>query len=106
MRWTRNSRTPPEEIPMSLLEIKNLNVRFGDKNATPVVDGLDLKDDKGAVLAIVGESGSGKSVSMMALMGRIEHPGIVTADLLSCDGTPMRKMSNRHRRRMPVQNVS
>jgi dipeptide transport system ATP-binding protein len=59
---------------MSLLEIKNLNVRFGDKNATPVVDGLDLKVDKGEVLAIVGESGSGKSVTMMALMGLIEHP--------------------------------
>lgn len=27
---------------MSLLEIKNLNVRFGDKTAVPVVDGLDL----------------------------------------------------------------
>ena len=58
---------------MSLLEIKNLNVRFGDKNATPVVDGLDLKVDKGEVLAIVGESGSGKSVTMMALMGLIEE---------------------------------
>jgi dipeptide transport system ATP-binding protein len=31
---------------MSLLEIKNLNVRFGDKTAAPVVDGLDLKVDK------------------------------------------------------------
>jgi dipeptide transport system ATP-binding protein len=27
---------------MSLLEIKNLNVRFGDKTAVPVVDGLDF----------------------------------------------------------------
>ena len=53
---------------MSLLEIKNLNVRFGDKTAVPVVDGLDISVDKGEVLAIVGESGSGKSVTMMALM--------------------------------------
>ncbi|MGF6670339.1 ABC-type glutathione transport system ATPase component [Pseudomonas monsensis] len=66
---------------MSLLEIKNLNVRFGDKTATPVVDGLDLKVDKGEVLAIVGESGSGKSVTMMALMG------------------PDRASRHRHRRR-------
>ena len=65
---------------MSLLEIKNLNVRFGDATAVPVVDGLSLSVDKGEVLAIVGESGSGKSVTMMALMGLIEHPGIVTAD--------------------------
>ncbi|MDP3815357.1 ATP-binding cassette domain-containing protein, partial [Pseudomonas sp.] len=52
---------------MSLLDIKNLSVRFGDANAVPVVDGLDLSVQKGEVLAIVGESGSGKSVTMMAL---------------------------------------
>lgn len=45
MRWTRNSRTPPEETAMSLLQINNLNVRFGDANAVPVVDGLDLNVD-------------------------------------------------------------
>jgi dipeptide transport system ATP-binding protein len=50
-------------------------VRFGDANAVPVVDGLDLKVDAGEVLAIVGESGSGKSVTMMALMGLIDAPG-------------------------------
>ena len=37
---------------MSLLEIKNLNVRFGDKTAVPVVDGLDISVDKGEVLAL------------------------------------------------------
>lgn len=30
---------------MSLLQINNLNVRFGDANAVPVVDGLDLSVD-------------------------------------------------------------
>lgn len=59
---------------MSLLEIKNLNVRFGDAKAVPVVDGLSLSVEKGEVLAIVGESGSGKSVTMMALMGLIDSP--------------------------------
>ncbi|WP_460368230.1 ABC transporter ATP-binding protein [Pseudomonas sp. Tul1A2] len=91
---------------MSLLEIKNLNVRFGDKTATPVVDGLDLKVDKGEVLAIVGESGSGKSVTMMALMGLIEHPGIVTADALSFDGKDMLKLSNRQRRQIVGKDLS
>jgi len=86
---------------MSLLEIKNLNVRFGDKTAVPVVDGLDIAVDKGRrSLAIVGESGSGKSVTMMALMGLIEHPGIVTADALNFDGKDMLKLSNRQRRQI------
>ncbi len=85
---------------MSLLEIKNLNVRFGDAKATPVVDGLDLSVDKGEVLAIVGESGSGKSVTMMALMGLIDPPGIVTADSLSFDGKDMLKLNARQRRQI------
>ncbi|MFS4427223.1 ABC transporter ATP-binding protein [Stutzerimonas stutzeri] len=83
---------------MSLLEIKNLSVRFGDANAVPVVDGLDLTVDKGEVLAIVGESGSGKSVTMMALMGLIDAPGIVSADSLRFDGTDMLKLKGRQRR--------
>jgi dipeptide transport system ATP-binding protein len=85
---------------MSLLEIKNLNVRFGDAKATPVVDGLDLSVDKGEVLAIVGESGSGKSVTMMALMGLIDSPGIVTADSLVFDGKDMLKLNARQRRQI------
>ncbi|WP_287815450.1 ATP-binding cassette domain-containing protein, partial [Pseudomonas sp.] len=85
---------------MSLLQIKNLNVRFGDAKAVPVVDGLDLSVDKGEVLAIVGESGSGKSVTMMALMGLIDHPGIITADALAFDGRDMLKLSARQRRQV------
>jgi dipeptide transport system ATP-binding protein len=91
---------PPEEIRMSLLEIKNLNVRFGDAKAVPVVDGLDLNVEKGEVLAIVGESGSGKSVTMMALMGLIDPPGVVSADSLSFDGQELLKLSARQRRRI------
>jgi dipeptide transport system ATP-binding protein len=85
---------------MSLLEIKNLNVRFGDSKAVPVVDGLDLSVNKGEVLAIVGESGSGKSVTMMALMGLIDPPGIVTADALRFDGHDMLKLNARQRRKV------
>ena len=91
---------------MPLLEIKNLNVRFGDATPTPVVDGLDLAVDKGEVLAIVGESGSGKSVTMMALMGLIDHPGIVTADALSFDGKDMLKLSPRQRRQIVGKDLS
>lgn len=85
---------------MSLLKIRNLNVRFGDATAVPVVDGLDLDVDKGEVLAIVGESGSGKSVTMMALMGLIDAPGRISADTLAFDGNDMLKISGRQRRKV------
>ena len=65
-----------------LLEIKNLRVSFGVFTA---VDGVDLQVHSGELLGIVGESGSGKSVSMMALMGLIDAPGIVSADALRFD---------------------
>jgi dipeptide transport system ATP-binding protein len=85
---------------MSLLEIRNLSVRFGGADAVPVVDGLDLNVDKGEVLAIVGESGSGKSVTMMALMGLVDAPGIVRADRLHFDGHDMLVLKGRQRRRV------
>ncbi|WP_122666779.1 ABC transporter ATP-binding protein [Pseudomonas viridiflava] len=85
---------------MSLLEIKNLNVRFGDSSAVPVVDGLSLSVEKGEVMAIVGESGSGKSVTMMALMGLIDHPGVITADSLNFDGHELLKLNSRQRRKI------
>jgi dipeptide transport system ATP-binding protein len=85
---------------MSLLQIQNLNVRFGAANAVPVVDGLCLTVDKGEVLAIVGESGSGKSVTMLALMGLIDPPGIVTASSLRFDGHDMLQLSPGQRRKI------
>ena len=83
---------------MSLLHIRNLSVRFGDEQAVPVVDGLDLDVARGEVLAIVGESGSGKSVTMMALMGLIDAPGRVQADALQFDGHDMLTLKGRQRR--------
>ncbi|MGE8322210.1 MAG: ABC transporter ATP-binding protein, partial [Pseudomonas sp.] len=91
---------------MSLLQINNLNVRFGDAHAVPVVDGLDLAVDAGEILAIVGESGSGKSVTMMALMGLIDAPGRITADALTFDGTNMLKLSGRQRRKVVGKDIA
>ena len=91
---------------MNLLDIKNLSVRFGGANAIPVVDGLDLSVAKGEVLANVGESGSGKSVTLMAQMGLIDAPGIVTADSLQFDGTDMLRLKGRQRRHIIGKDLS
>src|SRR5690606_16218601 len=61
---------------------------------------LSLSVEKGEVMAIVGESGSGKSVTMMALMGLIDHPGVITADSLNFDGHELLKLNNRQRRKI------
>lgn len=52
-----------------LLEIKNLNVSFGDKkHQTQVIKNLNLDLKEGKTLGLVGESGSGKSVTSLSIM--------------------------------------
>jgi dipeptide transport system ATP-binding protein len=88
---------------MSLLNIKNLRVQFGN---FPAVDGVDLTLDAGELLGIVGESGSGKSVGMLAVMGLIDAPGVVTADLLQFNGRDLLKLSPRERRALIGRDVA
>lgn len=91
---------------MSLLEIQNLSVRFGGADAPPVVEGLDLTVDQGEIVAIVGESGSGKSVTMMAVMGLIDHPGRITANRLHFDGQDLLSLKGRRRRHLIGKELS
>ena len=84
---------------MSLLTIRNLTVRFATSTGSfTAVDGIDVRVDKGEVLAIVGESGSGKSVSMLAAMGLLPDTAIVTADEMTFDGRDLLAMTPRQRR--------
>ena len=84
---------------MSLVKIRNLTVEFGPVDRPfAAVQGVDLDVESGELLGIVGESGSGKSVSMLALMGLIEAPGRVRADVLRFDGHDLLTMAPRARR--------
>ena len=87
----------------ALLEIRNLRVRFGGFAA---VDGVDIDVAEGELLGIVGESGSGKSVSMMALMGLIDAPGVVSADALRFAGQDLLAMSAAARRRIIGKDIA
>ncbi|ETD72256.1 peptide ABC transporter ATP-binding protein [Pelistega indica] len=92
---------------MSLLEIKNLSVRFGtDEKPFYAVDGLTINVDEGEILGIVGESGSGKSVTMMALMGLLGGQGKITADKLVFDGKDMLNISPKERRKIIGKDIS
>ncbi|MGP8170624.1 ABC transporter ATP-binding protein [Rhodoblastus sp.] len=54
-----------------LLRIEGLTVAFG---ATPVVDNVSLRLERGRTLGLVGESGSGKSVTALSVV-RLLAPG-------------------------------
>jgi dipeptide transport system ATP-binding protein len=86
---------------MALLEIQNLTVEFQTASGLfRAVDGVSLTCDKGEILSIVGESGSGKSVSMLAMMGLLPWTAKITADRMSFDGTDLRGLSGRQRRKI------
>ena len=84
---------------MNLLEIRNLTVRFPTSAGMLIaVEGLDLDVKSGEVVGIVGESGSGKSVAMMAVMGLIRPPGLLSADILRFNGIDLPSLTPRARR--------
>ncbi|MGY5452499.1 dipeptide ABC transporter ATP-binding protein [Agarivorans sp. MS3-6] len=84
---------------MSLLEVNNLTVEFGDgENPFRAVDQVGYSVEKGEIVGIVGESGSGKSVSSLSIMGLIDYPGKVTADTLKFEGQDLLAMSENKRR--------
>jgi len=92
---------------MALLEIENLSVEFPSTNSVMrAVEGVSLSLDAGDVLGIVGESGSGKSVTMMALMGLVAYPGVVTADKLRFDGHDLLALSTKERNRLTGKDVA
>ena len=92
---------------MALLEIDNLTVEFGAAGkAFRAVDSVDLTIEEGEVVGVVGESGSGKSVTMLALMGLIGFPGVVTADTLNFGGTDLLTLSAAKRRAITGKDVA
>jgi len=92
---------------MSLLEIRNLTVEFGPADRPfAAVQGVDLDLDRGELLGIVGESGSGKSVSMLAVMGLVDAPGRVRADVLRFDGHDLLTLGAKARREIIGRDVA
>ena len=54
----------------SFVEVKQLHVTFtGGKKPVQAVSGVDLRVQRGEVVALIGESGSGKSVTLRSLLG-------------------------------------
>ena len=86
---------------MALLDVKELSVHFGDKK-TPfkAVDRISYQVAQGEVLGIVGESGSGKSVSSLAIMGLIDHPGRVSAEYLQFENTNLLTLESKAKRQL------
>lgn len=67
---------------MSVVEIRNLNVRFGGDRIVHAVNDVSLSVAQGEVLGLLGESGSGKSVTLRALMRLLpKHKTTITGSI-------------------------
>jgi peptide/nickel transport system ATP-binding protein len=84
----------------TLLEVRNLWVRFPTPTGVvEAVRGISF-DVAGEKLGIVGESGSGKSTVGRAVLRLVPRPGMVTADRLAFTGTDLLASTERQMRRL------
>jgi len=72
----------------TLLEIKNLHAQFkSDEGLALVLDGINLRVERGETLGLVGESGCGKSVTGLSILRLIPNPpGKITAGEILFNG--------------------
>jgi len=85
---------------MTLLEIKNLHLQFkSDEGQALVLDGINLKVQKGETLGLVGESGCGKSVTGMSILQLIPTPpGEITQGEIIFGGNNLLEKSEKEMR--------
>ena len=79
---------------MSLLEVKGLNLRYGDKQ---VLYDVSFTLEEGEILCIVGESGSGKSSILYAINGLLPANSEVWGSI-KFRGKELTQLSDRERR--------
>lgn len=92
---------------MSLLQIRNLNVRFNHgSHSFTAVEGFDLTIGRGEIIGIVGESGSGKSLAMLALTSLVDPQSQVSADLLCFDGQNLLELSAQQHRKILGKDIA
>ena len=90
---------------MSLLEIEDLVVGYGERRAAPVLDGVSLEVRPGEILGVIGETGSGKTTLARTIVGLVPaRSGRVVFDGVEISGLRGRALRG-FRRRGAVQFV-
>src|SRR5918998_6549442 len=81
---------------MALLEVRDLHTYFKTRaGEVRAVDGVSFNVEVGEMLGIVGESGCGKSVTVLSIMGLVQHPGRVVQGSAMFQGRDLTKLKGR-----------
>jgi oligopeptide/dipeptide ABC transporter ATP-binding protein len=90
-----------------VLEVGALVTSFpADGERVPVVDGIDLRIERGEVLALVGESGCGKTVAALSCLRLVPKPGRIDAGRIAVDGREILPLSVPEMRRVRGSEIS
>jgi branched-chain amino acid transport system ATP-binding protein len=73
-----------------VLEVRGLSVRYGDIAA---VRGIDLRVDRGEIVALVGANGAGKTTTLKAIAGALRYDGEILFE-----GTALNPRASAHER--------
>ena len=86
-----------------LLEVKDLNISYGDKLT---VSGVNLELNTGEIMSVVGESGSGKTTVIRAIMGCLPGRGHVSGGSIIFEGRDMLKNTPKEWRQLCGREMS
>jgi peptide/nickel transport system ATP-binding protein len=92
----------------ALLEIEGLRVviRQG-RRRSPVVDGVDLRLERGEVLGLVGESGCGKTMTALSVLRLVpDPPAQIDAGRILFGGRDLLRLSGARMRRIRGREIS
>ena len=89
---------------MSLLEVKNLTIQYGE--AEPAVKDVSFSLDEGEILSIVGESGSGKTTVIRGILGLISGNGRITEGSIVFNGKDLRQLKRLEMRMMRGRDIA
>lgn len=80
---------------MTLLDVAGLHAGYG---RTPALFGVDLRVDRGEIVALLGRNGVGKTTTLRSIVGQTTR----TAGGVTLDGTPIEKLPTHAIARMGV----